>query len=33
MKEKGSDEMIFLGRTHWPGPKEYYFECEKERMI
>ena len=33
MKEKGSDEMIFPGRTHWSGPKEYYFEDEKERMI
>ena len=33
MKEKGSDEMIFPERTHWPGPKEYYFEDEKERMI
>jgi hypothetical protein len=33
MKEKGSDELIFPGRTHWPGPKEYYFEDEKERMI
>ena len=29
MKEKGSDEMIFPGRIHWPGPKEYYFEDEK----
>ena len=29
MKEKGSDKMIFSGRMHWPGPKEYYFEGEK----
>ena len=29
MKEKGSDELIFPGRTHWPGPKECYFEGEK----
>ena len=33
MKEKRSDEMIFPGKTYWPGPKEYYFEGEKERMI
>lgn len=33
MKEKESDEMIFPARRHRSGPKEYYFEDEKERMI
>ena len=33
MKEKGSGEMIFSGRIHLSGSKEYYFEDKKERMI